>query len=147
MPEEIVFTSCGTESNNLAILGVCEAIRDRRRQVVTSAVEHPATARPCERLERTGWKVIRLPVDSEGMVSVEDLRARIDGDTALLTVMHANNETGTIMPIRGLADIAREKGALVHTDAAQSVGKIPVRVDDVGADLLIRAWKTVLKEK
>lgn len=130
------FTSGGTEANNLSILGVAEAVEDRRRHAVTSGVEHPATARPCDRLQRQGWEITRLPVDDAGMVVVDYARRFVHGDTALLTVMLANNETGTVMPIRRLADIAHSKGALVHTDAAQAVAKIPVRVNDLGVDLL-----------
>lgn len=145
--EEIVFTSCGTESNNLALLGVSEAVSNKRNGIVTSSVEHPSVARPCERLKEKGWNVLRLPVDGRGVVSEEDLRSLIGENTALLTVMHANNETGTIMPVRRLADIAREKGVLVHTDAAQSVGKIPINVDDLGVDLLSVAGHKVYAPK
>lgn len=122
--------------DNLAIAGVLEALGERRRHVVTSTVEHPATARPCDRLERQGCELTRVPVDADGRVHVEDARPFVRGDTALVTVMLANNETGTMMPIRSLAELAHGKGALVHTDAAQAVGKVPVRVDDLGVDLL-----------
>ena len=135
-PDEIYFTSGGTEANNLAILGATEAAADRKGHVVTSVVEHPATARPCDRLQQQGWAVTRLPVDDQCMVKVDDSRPLVRPDTALLTVMLANNETGTVMPIRRLADIAHAEGAPVHTDAAQAVGKIPVEVDDLGVDLL-----------
>ncbi len=131
---EIVFTSGGTEANNIAIRGVVEATGGRH--VVTTAVEHPATSAPCAHLERTGVEVTRVPVDGHGLVGVDDVRPFVRGDTALVTVMLAQNETGTIMPIAGIAAVARERGALVHTDAAQAVGKIPVRVDDLGVDLL-----------
>ncbi len=135
-PAEVLFTSGGTEANNLAILGAAGAPGDGRRHVLTSTVEHPATARPCDRLERSGWEITRVPVDPEGWVRPEDARPFVRGDTALVTVMLANNETGTLMPIRALADLAHEKGARVHTDAAQAVGKVPVGVDDLGVDLL-----------
>jgi cysteine desulfurase len=135
-PDEIYFTSGGTEANNIAILGATAAIAGRKRHVVTSVVEHPATARPCDRLEQQEWEISRLPVDGECMIHIDDVRPFVRGDTALVTVMLANNETGTIMPIRQLADIAHSKGALVHSDAAQAVGKISVRVDDLGVDLL-----------
>ncbi len=134
--DEVFFTSGGTEANNLAILGSAEALAERRKHVATSAVEHPATARPCDRLEREGWEVTRLPVDAHGMVRIDEVRAFVRGDTALLSVMLANNETGTLMPIHELAEIAHARGALVHTDAAQAVGKILVRVEDLGIDLL-----------
>ena len=134
--EEVVFTSGGTEANNLAIAGVAAALGVRRRHIVTSTVEHPAVARPCDRLGRNGFEVTRLPVDPEGRVVVEDARPFLRGDTMLVTVMLANNEVGTLMPIRELASAAHERGALMHTDAAQAVGKVPVRVDDLGVDLL-----------
>lgn len=134
-PDEIVFTSGGTEANNLAIRGVLER-SSARRHVVTSTVEHPATARPCELVERQGVEVTRLPVDCSGLVLVEEARPFVRGDTALVTIMLAQNETGTLMPIAELAGLAHERGALVHTDAAQAVGKIRTRVDDLGVDLL-----------
>lgn len=134
-PEEIVFTSGGTEANNLAIRGVVELAGDRRH-VVTSTVEHPATTRPCELLERQGIEMTRLPVDRAGRVQTDMARAFVRGDTALVTVMLAQNETGTLMPITDLAALAHERGALVHTDAAQAVGKLSTRVGDLGVDLL-----------
>lgn len=134
-PEEIVFTSGGTEANNLAIRGVVELAGDRRH-VVTSTVEHPATTRPCELLERQGIEMTRLPVDRAGRVQADMARAFVRGDTALVTVMLAQNETGTLMPITDLAALAHERGALVHTDAAQAVGKLSTRVGDLGVDLL-----------
>jgi cysteine desulfurase len=134
--DEVFFTSGGTEANNLAILGAAEAVAGKRKHLLSSSVEHPATARPCERLERGGWEVTRLPVDAQGMVRLDEARAQVRGDTALVSIMLANNETGTLMPIAGIADIARARGALLHTDAAQAVGKIPVRVGQLGVDLL-----------
>ncbi len=134
--DEVFFTSGGTEANNLAIRGVAKALAPRRKHVLTSQVEHPATARPCENLQREGWQLTLVPVDVQGRVTVEDVRPFVRGDTALVTVMLANNETGTIMPIGDLADTAHAKGALMHTDAAQAVGKISVRVDELGVDLL-----------
>ena len=134
--EEVFFTSGGTEANNLAILGSTQEAADRKRHVVTSVVEHPATARPCDRLEQAGWEVTRLPVDGEGRVRIDDVGALVRGDTALVSIMLANNETGSIMPVHEMAERAHSRGALVHTDAAQAVGKIPVRVRELGADLL-----------
>lgn len=134
-PDEIIFTSGGTEANNLAIRGVFERSA-ARRHVVTSTVEHPATSRPCELLEHHGAEVTRLPVDGTGRVQVGDARAFVRGDTALVTVMFAQNETGTLMPIAELSSLAHERGALIHTDAAQAVGKIPTQVNDLGTDLL-----------
>jgi cysteine desulfurase len=131
-PDEVVFTSGGTEANNLAIRGVMEA--SPRRGVVTTVIEHPATSRPCAWLARRGHRVTHLPVDRDGR-AVPDSRV-FDENTALLTVMHANNETGVLQPVAELSTLARGAGALVHTDAAQSVGKVPVRVRDLGVDLL-----------
>jgi len=133
-PDEIVFTSGGTEANNLAIRGVAET--SPRRHIVTSIVEHPATAQPCAYLERHGFQVARMPVDGNGQVQADEAASFVHGDTALVTVMLAQNETGTLMPIREIARAAHEQRALMHTDAAQAVGKIPVRVDDLGVDLL-----------
>lgn len=130
--DEIVFTSGGTEANNLAIRGVTEG--GTRRHVVTSSVEHPATERPIAWLERHGFRVTRLPVDRDGRVDA--IRAPVGDETVLISVMHANNETGVLQPIRALADRAHAHGALMHTDAAQSVGKVPTRVGELGVDLL-----------
>ena len=133
-PDEVVFTGGGTEANNLAIRGVTET--SPRRHVVTSAVEHPATAQPCSYLERIGFEVTRVPVDADGQVEARALGSCVRDDTLLVTVMLAQNETGTLMPIRSIAERAHERGALVHTDAAQAVGKIATRVDELGVDLL-----------
>lgn len=134
-PDEIVFTSGGTEANNLAIRGVLER-SSQRRHIVTSTVEHPATTRPCELLERHGVEVTRLPADAFGRVRVDEARPFVRSDTALVTIMLAQNEVGTLMPIAPLADLAHGRGALIHTDAAQAVGKIPTRVDELRVDLL-----------
>ncbi len=134
-PDEIVFTSGGTEASNLAIRGVVERA-SRGRHIVTSTVEHPATSSCCDLLERDGVEVTRLPVDVYGRVPVNDARPFVRSDTALVTIMLAQNEVGTLMPIAALADLAHERGALIHTDAAQAVGKIPTRVDDLRVDLL-----------
>lgn len=134
-PDEVVFTSGGTEANNLAIRGVAEALETRRR-IVTTVVEHPATARPCDWLERHGRRVTRLGVDADGRARIEEAREAIDSDTALVTVMHSNNETGVLQPIAELVRLARAAGAVVHTDAAQSLGKVPVNVRALGVDLL-----------
>ena len=133
--EEILFTSGGTESNNLAIRGVAEA-RPERRHVVTSSIEHPAVAAPCAWLERHGWRVTRAGVDTEGRVRLDEVVAAVGEDAALVTIMHANNETGVLQPVTDVARAARECGAVVHTDAAQSVGKVPVSVGSLGVDLL-----------
>jgi len=133
-PDEIVFTSGGTEANNLAIRGVAEVTT--RRHVVTSTVEHPATAQPNAYLERHGFEVTRVPVDAAGQIQAHAVRAFVRGDTALVTVMLAQNETGTLMPIPEIARLAHAQGAVMHTDAAQAVGKIATRVDDLEVDLL-----------
>jgi cysteine desulfurase len=133
--DEVVFTSGGTESSNLAIRGVTQGLTDRSH-VVTSLIEHPAVAAPCGWLERHGWRVTRGGVDGEGRLSLEELLAAIDAGTALVTLMHANNETGVLQPVAGVAEAARAAGAVLHTDAAQSVGKLPVHVRELGVDLL-----------
>jgi cysteine desulfurase len=141
-PDEIVFTSGGTESNNLAILGAARAEAARRRlgpglgAIVTCRGEHPAVLEPCAFLERSGFRVTRLPIDRTGLVDPEAVRSAIAPDTVLVTVMHANNETGTIGPIAEIARIAHERGVIVHTDAAQSTGKIPTPVGELEVDLL-----------
>jgi cysteine desulfurase len=135
-PGEIVFTSGGSEANNTAILGVARLLRARGRHVVTSAVEHPAVLEPCAVLAAEGFRVTRVPVDEAGRVSPADVAAALTPETILVTVMHANNEVGTIEPIAEIARLARERGILVHTDAAQSAGKIPVDVGALGVDFL-----------
>ena len=137
-PDEIVFTSGGTEANNLAIRGTTEARADRRH-VVTSVIEHPATANPCHWLERHGWRVSWIGVDADGRAKVEEIEAALGDDTALVTIMHANNETGVVQPVADIAREARRHRAIVHTDAAQSVGKIPVDVNALDVDLLSMA--------
>ncbi|MBN2361613.1 MAG: cysteine desulfurase [Deltaproteobacteria bacterium] len=134
-PDEIFFTSGGTEANNLAIRGALAAAGGRRG-VVTSAVEHPATARPCDLLEERGCAVTRLPVEASGQLPPAAAGPALRDDTALVTVMLAQNETGTLLPVAALAKLAHQRGALMHTDAAQAVGKIPTRVDELEVDLL-----------
>jgi cysteine desulfurase len=134
-PQEVFFTSGGTEANNLAIRGVAAAISERR-QIVTSIIEHPATEGPCALLERHGYRVFRAPVDGTGRVKPDAVRAALNEETVLLTIMHANSETGTLQPIPELADAAHALGALVHTDAAQSCGKVNLPVDREKVDLL-----------
>jgi cysteine desulfurase len=133
---EVVFTSGGTESNNHALKGVFFANRDRGDHIVTTAVEHPAVLQPLRFLERLGAKVTILPVDRAGRVDPDDVRKALTPRTVLVSVMHANNEVGTIQPIAEIAAITRAAGVLLHTDAAQSVGKVPTRVGDLGVDLL-----------
>lgn len=138
-PAEVVFTSGGTESDNAAVLGAARAHRGRGRHVVTSAVEHPAVLEPCARLEAEGYRVTRVPVDADGRVAPRDVAAALADETVLVSVMHANNEVGTLQDVAEIARLARARGALVHTDAAQSAGKVPVDVGDLGVDLLTLA--------
>jgi cysteine desulfurase len=135
-PAEIVFTSGGSEANNHAIKGVYFARAGRPAHFISQATEHPSVLEPLHFLERLGARVTRLPVDGTGRVDPEDLRRAITADTTLVTIMHANNETGTIQPIEDCARIAREHGVPFHTDAAQTVGKLPTRADTLGVDLL-----------
>ena len=145
--DEVVFTSGGTESNNHAIKGAFFALRDRGNHVITTQVEHPAVIAPCRFLEKLGAEVTYLPVDGSGMVDPDNIRKAITDRTILITVMHANNEVGTIQPIAEIGRIAREHGILFHTDAAQSAGKIPTRVTELGVDLLSVAGHKVYAPK
>lgn len=141
-PNEIVFTSGGTESNNLAIRGICEALEGHGRHIVTSAIEHPSTREPIEQMEKKGWEVTRLPVYNEGIVRVDEVRAAIRPDTVLISVMLANNEIGTIQPVAEIGKLVRETKQLgrrhlsFHTDAVQAAGRTPIAVDALGCDLL-----------
>ena len=134
--DEVIFTSGGTESNNYAIKGAAWAYRERGQHIITSAIEHPAVLEVCEWLEQQGFRITILPVDSTGTVNPQDLEDALENDTILVSIMHANNEVGTIQPICELARLAHSRGALFHTDAAQSVGKIPVNVLQLEVDLL-----------
>ena len=133
---EIVFTAGGTESDNIAIRGAAEALEPSgRRHLITTAIEHEAVLNTMKALAKRGWRVTTLPVDASGIVSPDRLRDAITDDTALVSVMHANNEIGTVQPIAALAAIAHERGALFHTDAVQSAGKIALDVHALGVDL------------
>ena len=145
--DEVLVTSGGTEANNLAIRGVTAALEESRRHVVTTAIEHPATARPCDWLQQHGYRVTRLPVDGGGRAPVDTAREAIHGHTALVTVMHSNNETGVLQPVAELARLAHSVRAVVHTDAAQSLGKVPVRVRELEVDLLSIAGHKVYAPK
>ncbi len=134
--EEVYFTSGGTESDNLAIKGTLSRLNGKGNHIITSAIEHPAVEETCKYLEKIGYTVTYLPVGEDGIVKLEDLKESIRKDTILITIMHANNEIGTIQPIKEIGALAREKGILFHTDAVQSVGKIPVNVEDMNVDLL-----------
>lgn len=146
-PTEVVFTSGGSESNNHAIKGIFFANRDRGDHIVTTSVEHPATINPCRFLEKIGAKITVLPVDRFGRVDADDVRKAITPRTVLITVMHANNEVGTIEPVPEIAAIAREAGIPFHTDAAQTVGKISADVEELGVDLLSVAGHKVYAPK
>ncbi|MCX7822372.1 MAG: cysteine desulfurase [Syntrophobacterales bacterium] len=135
-PEEIIFTSGGTESNNLVLFGVVQAIGDKGRHIVTTKIEHPAIIEPCLELFRRGFDISFVPVDNHGLVDPDDIRKALQRDTILISVMHANNEVGTIQPLSEISGIAKEREILFHTDAAQSVGKIPTNVRDLGVDFL-----------
>jgi cysteine desulfurase len=136
-PSEVVFTSGGTESDNFAIRGAADALEPTgRRHLIASAIEHEAVLNTLKALARRGWRTTLLPIDQTGVASPDRLREILTDDTALVSVMHANNEIGTIQPIAALAQVAHERGALMHTDAVQSVGKIPVDVRALGVDLL-----------
>jgi cysteine desulfurase len=133
---EIVFTGSATESNNMALLGAARAAPAGRRHLVVSAIEHPAVMEPALALQRQGWQLSIAPVDRQGLLQVEALQSMLRADTAIVSVMHANNELGTLQPIEQIAPLVRAAGALLHVDAAQSIGKVPVNVNSLGVDLL-----------
>jgi len=135
-PEEIVFTGGGTEADNLAILGAAYGETAGRNHIIISAIEHYAVLNPCKYLEEKGFSVTYLPVDSQGTVDPDVARRAMTEKTLLISIMHANNEIGTVEPLAEIAGAARERGILVHTDAVQSTGKIPVGVSELGVDLL-----------
>ena len=145
--DEIFFTSGGTESNNHAIRGAVTSLAQRGSHVITSAVEHPAVVEVCRFLEKHGATITYLPVDGFGMVDPVDVENAITPETVLISIMHANNEVGTIQPIEKISEIAKSHQVLVHTDCAQSVGKIPVNVDDLGVDLLSIAGHKIYAPK
>ncbi|MFA7407535.1 MAG: cysteine desulfurase family protein [Anaerolineaceae bacterium] len=135
-PDEVIFTSSGTEANNIAIQGIARAHLTRGNHIITTVIEHPAVTEVCAYLASQGFQITTLPVDACGQVSPDDLAAVLTPETILVSIMHANNEVGTIQPIKTLAKMAHQSSALFHTDAAQSVGKLPVDVDEFGVDLL-----------
>jgi cysteine desulfurase len=134
--EEVFFTSGGTESNNHAIKGMARALKDKGRHIITSTIEHPAILAVCEYLKEEGFETTCVDVDDTGMVCMDTVAAAIRPDTVLITIMHANNEVGTLQPIRDIALLARRKDICIHTDAAQSVGKIATDVQEMNIDLL-----------
>ncbi len=135
-PEEIIFTSGGTESDNAALLGAAYALEKKGNHIITSVIEHHAISEPAKFLEKKGFKVTYLGVDKEGLVSAADLKKAITDKTILISVMHANNEIGTLQPIAQLGQLAKDKGIYFHTDAVQTVGHIPINVDELNVDLL-----------
>ncbi|MEZ4763661.1 MAG: cysteine desulfurase family protein [Calditrichia bacterium] len=135
-PSEIIFTSGGTESNNMALKGAAFALRDRGNHLITSQIEHPAISEVCQFLEKNGFSITYLPVDKYGAVSPVDVQNAIRPETILISIMHANNEVGTIQPISEIGNIARDNGILLHTDAAQSTGKIRTDVQALNVDML-----------
>ena len=136
LPKEIIFTSGGTESDNTAIRGIAASHSGHGRHLITTTIEHPAVLRTMEQLEEEGFQVTYLPVDRQGLIRLDDLHAAVREDTILISIMHANNETGAIQDLPAVGWLAREKGILFHTDAVQSTGKIPLDVNDLGVDLL-----------
>lgn len=135
-PEEIIFTASGTESDNIAVRGVAKAYKNRGNHIITSSIEHPAIKNTFKDLEQDGYKVTFIPVDSNGVIDVKALEEAITPETILISMMHANNEVGTIEPIKIIGEIAKKNRILLHVDAVQSVGKIPVYPKELGADLL-----------
>ena len=146
-PEEIIFTSGGTESNNFAIKGCAETLRYIGNHIITSQIEHPAVIEVCNFLKTTGYEASYLPVDEFGLVQLEDLKATLKKETTLISIMHANNEVGTVQPIAEIAELAKKNDIILHTDAAQSVGKISVDVNRLGVDLLSIAGHKVYAPK
>ena len=134
--EEIIFTSGGTESDNLALKGIARKNQKLGKHIITTQIEHPAILETCRALEKDGFEVTYLPVTGEGLIELSTLEAAIRPDTILISVMHANNEVGTIQPLEEIGRLAAERDIYLHSDAVQSVGKIPVNVDDLGVDLL-----------
>ncbi|MDP2828065.1 MAG: cysteine desulfurase family protein [Sulfuricellaceae bacterium] len=137
--DEIIFTGSATEANNLAILGTARALAGRKKHLITSAIEHPSVMKPFVKLRDEGWEISILPVDSTGRVDPQDVERAFRPNTALVSIMHANNEVGTIQPIAEIARLVRPRGIALHTDAAQSMGKIDVNVHVLGVDLLTLA--------
>ncbi len=146
-PGEIVFTSGGSESNNHAIKGIFFALREKGNHIITTQIEHPAVLNPCRFLEKLGAEVTYVGVDEYGKVNPEEIKMAITRKTILVSVMHANNEVGTIEPVKEISSIAKKYGIFFHTDAAQSVGKIVTEVDDLGVDLLSVAGHKVYAPK
>ncbi len=135
-PAGIIFTGCGTESNNMAIKGVALALKEKGRHIITTPVEHHAVLHTCQFLEERGYEITYLPVDKYGLIDLDDLRRSMREDTILITIMFANNETGTVFPVQEIGEIAREKNVIFHTDAVQAVGKMPIDLQHLPVDIL-----------
>ncbi|EAE8422370.1 cysteine desulfurase [Listeria monocytogenes] len=135
-PHEIVFTSGGSESNNTVIKGVAHNYKNKGNHIITSIIEHPAIINPCKYLESIGYRISYVPVDQFGLVDPSNVESLITDQTILVTIMHSNNETGTIQPIKEISKICKAHNVLMHTDASQSVGKVPIDVNDLGVDFL-----------
>ncbi|PKH52372.1 cysteine desulfurase NifS [Tenacibaculum sp. Bg11-29] len=146
-PEEIIFTSGGTESNNYAIIGSAMANKKKGNHIITSTVEHPAVIEVCKYLETQGFKISYIDVDNDGVVNIESLKKAISPNTILITIMHANNEVGSINPIKEIGEIAKQHNIVFHTDASQSVGKIKTNVTDLNIDLLTIAGHKIYAPK
>ncbi|HEY9687960.1 MAG TPA: cysteine desulfurase family protein [Coleofasciculaceae cyanobacterium] len=135
-PEEIIFTSGATEADNLVIFGVTQALESRGKHLITTSIEHAAVANACEVLQSQGWDVTWLPVDAEGFVSVDAVQAALRPETALVSIIHGNNEIGTIQPVEAIGEMLRARGVLFHIDAVQTVGKLPIALDTLPVDYL-----------
>lgn len=135
-PGEVFFTSGGTESDNFAIKGVARVLQQRKRRIVTSPIEHHAVLEPCEELQKEGFEVVSVPVNEDGRLNIDEIEQSITSDTAVVSIMHGNNEIGAINPIAQIADVCHAKGTTFHTDAVQTVGKVPVDVKTLGVDLM-----------
>jgi cysteine desulfurase len=146
-PQEIIFTSGGTESNNFAIKGIARACRDKGNHIITSQIEHPAVLEVCAYLQKEGFEITYLPVDEYGSVSASEVDAACTSSTILITIMHANNEVGTIQPLQEISAISRKRRILLHTDAAQSIGKVPTDITELGIDLLSIAGHKIYAPK